>query len=184
MSENSASMTQPHITDHTDGQSGGQTDRPQLRDWTGAIVERLPGKIQVGASAVVFDASGKLLLQLRSDNHHWAMPGGRLDPGEDIRTCAVREVFEETGLQVRVLRVVGLYSDPYQFMIARYPDGTTTQMFNVCFECAIIGGELTLSDESLEIGFFDLNALPEPLLLTHKPRIADALARNTEPFVR
>lgn len=184
MSENSASMTQPPVTDHTNSQSGGQTDKRELRDWTGAIIEHLPNKIQVGASAVVFDASGKLLLQLRSDNRHWAMPGGRLDPGEDIQTCAIREVFEETGLHVRVLRVVGLYSDPYQFMIARYPDGNTTQMFNVCFECEITGGELTLSDESLEIGFFDVTALPEPLLFTHKPRIADALARRTEPFVR
>ncbi|MCX6017570.1 MAG: NUDIX domain-containing protein [Chloroflexi bacterium] len=155
-----------------------------LHDWTGAPVAGMPEKIHVGTSAVVFDEHGRLLLQQREDNRHWAMPGGRLDPGEDLQTCAVREVFEETGLRVRVKRLVGLYSNPREFSIARYPDGTITQTVNACFECEIVGGTLTISHESVAIGFYELGALPVPLLLTHKIRIADALQRQNTPFVR
>ena len=154
------------------------------RDWTGAIIDKLPSTIQPGASAVVFNAERKLLLQRRADNGHWAMPGGRLDPGEDIQTCAIREVREETGLEVRIVRLVGVYSDPYQHMIARYPNGVVTQLLNLCFECEITGGALAMSHESTEIGFFPVDALPQPLLLTHIPRIEDALAKRREPFLR
>lgn len=154
-----------------------------LRDWTGAVVAGMPDKIQVGTSAYVRDAQGRLLLQQREDNRHWAMPGGRLDPGEDLRTCVIREVFEESGLRVRVTRLIGVYSDPRQFMIAQYPDGNVAQMVNVCFECEITGGALTISDESVDIGFFALDSLPTPLLLTHRPRIADAQA-EPGPVVR
>jgi ADP-ribose pyrophosphatase YjhB (NUDIX family) len=158
------------------------SDTP-LRDWTGAPVDAMPNKIQAGTSALILNAHGQILLQQREDNQHWAMPGGRLDPGEDLRTCCIREVFEETGLRVEIKRLIGVYSDPRQFMIARYPDGNITQMLNVCFECVIIGGELTLSHESLQLGFFDLDALPEPMLLTHRVRIADANSGG-EPAVR
>jgi glycerol-1-phosphatase len=154
------------------------------RDWTGAIVETLPTRIQVGTSAYVRNAAGQLLLQQRADNGHWAMPGGRLDPGEDLSTCAVREVREETGLEVRVLRLIGVYSNPCEFMLATYPDGNSAQMVNACFECEITGGELRMSDESTAIGFFDLDALPQPLLLTHIARIRDAGAGRGEAFVR
>lgn len=172
MSENVSSMSHPPTAGRV------------ARDWTGAIIDTLPSTIQPGASAVVFNAQRQLLLQRRADNGHWAMPGGRLDPGEDIQTCAIREVREETGLEVRIVRLVGVYSDPYQHMIARYPNGVVTQLLNLCFECEIVGGVLTLSDESTDLGFFDVNALPEPLLLTHRPRIVDALAKRLEPYVR
>jgi ADP-ribose pyrophosphatase YjhB (NUDIX family) len=144
-----------------------------LLDWTGAPVATPPTRIQVGTSAFVLNERGQLLLQRREDNGHWAMPGGRLDPGEDLQTCAIREVFEETGLRVRIVRLIGVYSNPAEYMIAQYRDGVV-QMVNACFECAITGGELTISDESTDIGFFDLDALPNPLLLTHKVRVADA----------
>jgi ADP-ribose pyrophosphatase YjhB (NUDIX family) len=154
------------------------------RDWTGAPVETLPTRIQVGTSAYVRNAAGQLLLQQRADNKHWAMPGGRLDVGEDLTACAIREVLEETGLEVRVLRLIGVYSNPREFMIATYPDGGSAQMVNICVECAVTGGELRMSDESIAIGWFDLDALPRPLLLTHIPRIRDAGDRRAEGFVR
>jgi ADP-ribose pyrophosphatase YjhB (NUDIX family) len=150
-------------------------------DWTGASIDAAPTRIQVGTSAYVLNAQGQLLLQRREDNGHWAMPGGRLDLGEDLQTCAVREVFEECGLHVRITRLVGMYSDPRKFMIAQYKDGVV-QMVNVCFACEIIGGALAISDESTDIGFFDLDALPGPLLLTHIVRIADA-RRNSAPVI-
>ena len=155
-----------------------------LHDWTGAPVRQMPREINVGTSAFVLNERGQLLLQQREDNRHWAMPGGRLDPGEDLQTCAVREVFEETGLRVHVVRLIGMYSDPRQFSIATYPDGAQVQTVNACFECEIVGGALAISHERVELGFYDMNALPAPLLLTHKIRIADAQQRSASPFIR
>jgi hypothetical protein len=57
-------------------------------------------------------------------------------------------------------------------------------MGNLCFECEVIGGQLTCSSESLEVGFFPLDALPQPLLLTHKIRIQDALTQADQPYIR
>ncbi|BCX05114.1 MAG: putative MutT/NUDIX-like protein [Candidatus Roseilinea sp.] len=155
-----------------------------LYDWTGALLDRPPDRIQYGASAFILNEQGHLLLQLRCDNRHWAMPGGRQDVGESITQTCVREVWEETGLHVRVKRLIGIYTDPTQFLVARYPSGEVVQICNVCFECEIVGGQIALSDESADIGFYPLDALPEPLLLTHKIRIQDALAYAPSPFVR
>jgi 8-oxo-dGTP pyrophosphatase MutT (NUDIX family) len=154
-----------------------------LYDWTGAPVARWPQRIQYGASAFILNDQGHLLLQLRRDNRHWAMPGGRQDVGESIAQTCIREVWEETGLHVRIKRLIGVYSDPAGFMIARYGD-EVVQMGNLCFECEIVGGQLTCSPESLDIGFFPLDALPQPLLLTHKIRIQDAITKAEQPYIR
>lgn len=153
-------------------------------DWTGAPVDRRPDRIQPSASAFIRDAQGHVLLQLRQDNRHWALPGGRQDVGESITQTCIREVWEETGLRVRIKRLIGVYSDPTQFLVAQYPGGELVQICNLCFECEILGGILTLSPESVEIGFYPPDALPTPLLLTHKIRIQDALADAPQPFLR
>jgi len=155
-----------------------------LYDWTGAPLDRPPDRIQYGASAFILNERGHLLLQLRRDNRHWAMPGGRQDVGESIAQTCLREVWEETGLRVRIKRLIGIYTDPTQYLIARYPGGDVVQICNVCFECEIIGGQIAISPESVDIGFYPLDALPVPMLLTHKIRIQDALARAGHPFVR
>jgi len=155
-----------------------------LYDWTGAPLDRLPDRIQYGASAFILNECGHLLLQLRRDNRHWAMPGGRQDVGESITQTCLREVWEETGLHVRIKRLIGIYTDPTQYLIARYPGGDVVQICNVCFECEIIGGHIAISPESVDIGFYPLDALPGPMLLTHKIRIQDALAQAGYPFVR
>jgi len=157
---------------------------PLLYDWTGAPLDRLPDRIQYGASAFILNERGYLLLQMRQDNRHWAMPGGRQDIGESIAQTCLREVWEETGLRVRIKRLIGVYTDPTQYLIARYPGGDVVQICSMCFECEIIGGQITISPESVEIGFYPLDALPQPMLLTHKIRIQDALAQSGHPFIR
>ncbi len=153
-------------------------------DWTGQPVVTFPQKITPGASAFVLNDKGELLLQKRSDNGHWCMPGGRMDPGESIAQTCVREVWEETGLRVRVVRLIGVYSDPRDYAIATYPDGNANQLLSLNFECEITGGELTLSDEGTELGFYPLDALPQPMLLTHKIRIEDALKQLSSTIIR
>jgi 8-oxo-dGTP pyrophosphatase MutT (NUDIX family) len=160
------------------------TQDTPLLDWTGRPVTTFPHQISPGASAFVLNDKGELLLQKRSDNGHWCMPGGRMDPGESIAQTCVREVWEETGLRVRVKRLIGVYSDPREYAIATYPDGNMNQLMSLSFECELTGGELTLSHEGTEVGFYPLDALPEPMLLTHKIRIEDARRQSAHAIVR
>ncbi len=106
-----------------------------------------------GASAIVTDDQGRVLLHKRADNDNWALPSGTMNIGERLHETAVRETREETGLQVEVERLVGIYSDPGH--VFAYDDGEVRQQFNVCFACRVVGGTLGDSDdEALDVGFF------------------------------
>jgi len=104
------------------------------------------------ASAVVADEDGRILMQRRSDNSLWSIPGGAMEPGEAIAQTVVRETSEETGLDVEVLHLIGIYSNPNH--VVEYSDGEVRQQFSVCFACRVVGGALATSDESSEVGFF------------------------------
>jgi ADP-ribose pyrophosphatase YjhB (NUDIX family) len=64
------------------------------------------------ASAIVVDQAGRILLHRRTDNELWSIPGGGMEVGERIADTVVREVREETGLEVEPEAIVGIYSDP------------------------------------------------------------------------
>lgn len=104
------------------------------------------------ASVVVTDEDGRLLLAKRTDNDLWTIPGGAMKPGETIAETAVREVKEETGIDVEVISLVGIYSNPRH--VVEYSDGELRQQFSVCFVCRPIGGEPATSDETSEVGYF------------------------------
>lgn len=105
------------------------------------------------ASAVVVDDQGRVLLHRRRDNNLWSVPGGAMEPGESISQTVVREVKEETGLDVKPRRIIGVYSNPHH--VVAYDDGEVRQQFSVCFACDLVGGTLEAeNDESLEVGFF------------------------------
>jgi ADP-ribose pyrophosphatase YjhB (NUDIX family) len=129
----------------------------------------------VGSSAVVVDDEGRILLQRRSDSGSWALPGGAMDIGETFAQSAVREVKEETGFDVRIERIVGIYSDPGH--VFAYSDGEVRQEFSICLACTIVGGTLTVSHESTDVRFVFLAEIPG---LTMHPsirkRIDDYLA--------
>jgi 8-oxo-dGTP pyrophosphatase MutT (NUDIX family) len=155
-----------------------------LFDSTGAPLQRMPDAVRAGTNAAIFNELGQLAMQKRSDNGFWCMPGGNMDAGESIEDCAVREVFEETGLVVKVKRLIGIYSDPKAYTIMSYPDGSLIQYVIVLFECEFVSGELCVSEEGTEVAWVDPNALPENTLLSHRIRIKDALASGGAPFVR
>lgn len=120
-----------------------------------------PNSLVVAASAVVTDDKGRVLLQRRRDNDLWALPGGGMDMGDSLPGTAVREVKEETGLDVEITGLVGTYTDPRH--VIAYTDGEVRRQFNVCFRARVVGGSLTISDESTELRFVDpaeLDALP------------------------
>ena len=139
--------------------------------------------IRPSVSAIIFDRRGRLLLQQRSDGGQWGLPGGSVEIGESVTDAAAREVLEETGLTVRVGRLIGVYSDP-TFQVVRYPDGNVWHYVNVCFACTVKGGELTTCDETLALEYFSLRRLPATLLPNHRIRIRDARARRAVAFIR
>jgi ADP-ribose pyrophosphatase YjhB (NUDIX family) len=135
-----------------------------------------------GASAIVADDQGRILLQRRSDNARWALPGGVMDIGESIGQAIVREVREETGLEVEPENIVGIYSDPGH--VFAYDDGEVRQQFSVCFACRIVGGELQIGEESSDVAFFS----PEEIegLDMHESirlRIQHYLERRPRPVI-
>lgn len=137
-----------------------------------------PQEVQVSVSAVVWRTPGsrEILLLQRSDNGHWCLPGGHLEPGESVRDAMLREVREETGFEVEPGRLVGVYSDP-GFMVVRQTDGRRVHYVNLCFEAHALGdpGPLGTPHETLAVGFFGHDALPEPFVPIHHVRIRDAL---------
>lgn len=110
-----------------------------------------PNSMVVAASAVVTDDQGRILLQRRRDNDLWALPGGGMDLGDSLPGTAVREVKEETGLDVEIMGLVGTYTDPRH--IIEYSNGEVRRQFNVCFTARVTGGSLIVSEESTEVRF-------------------------------
>jgi 8-oxo-dGTP pyrophosphatase MutT (NUDIX family) len=142
------------------------------------------GKLRVGCSAVIFDeAREKVLLTRRTDNGRWCIPGGGLEAGESVEEACLREVWEETGLRARVTRLIGVYSDPDQLVI--YSDGNKAFFVVLSFEVEVIGGELGLSDETTEYGWFSLAEMDSmPMHGRHKHRVMDALLGQAEALIK
>jgi ADP-ribose pyrophosphatase YjhB (NUDIX family) len=137
-----------------------------------------PSEVRLSVSAVVWRAprTRELLLMQRSDNGFWGLPGGYVEPGESVVEATHREVREETGYEIDLRRLIGVYSDPKHQVIA-YADGRHVQAVNLCFEAlAVSRGEATTPHETLALGFFAHNELPEPFVPIHTIRIADATA--------
>src|SRR5690242_14905771 len=99
----------------------------------------------VGASIIVSASSWNIsfgetlkLRPVRTDNGQWCLPGGGMEPGESIIETCVREVLEETGLHVRIVRLIGIYSSPH-YLIER-ANGNREQAVVMHFEATPIGG--------------------------------------------
>ena len=111
-----------------------------------------------GVTAIVFDDEGRVLLGRRTDTRKWSVIGGIPDPGEQPAACAVREVFEETAVHCVAERIVLVQAlEP-----VTYPNGDTCQYMDVTIRCRAVGGEARVNDdESLEVGWFAPDALPD-----------------------
>jgi 8-oxo-dGTP pyrophosphatase MutT (NUDIX family) len=110
-------------------------------------------RVKVGLGVLVVDPQGRILLEKRSDSGMWGLPGGAVDTGESITMAALREVKEETGLEVRITRVIGVYSEPTRRILV-YPDNRRCAPSGGCCPGdGIISGELSITFESLELLF-------------------------------
>lgn len=119
-----------------------------------------------GVNAVILDKGGRVLLGKRSDVPVWALPGGGREHSESPKQAAIREVREETGLDVKVERCVGSYHCSY----LGYRDVTHV------FLCNIKSGKMKPNYEFLELRFFPPARLPHPLLFIYRERIRDAIS--------
>ena len=142
------------------------------------------GNLRLGCSAAIFDERReKLLLTRRTDNGQWCLPGGRVEAGESVSEACVREVWEETGLQVRIKHLTGVYSDPNKLVI--YPDGNKAHIVALSFEAEIVGGKPGLSDETTEWGYFSLEEITNMELLGgHLDRIRDIFTGQVAAFIK
>ena len=142
------------------------------------------GKLSVGCSACLFDQTGaKILLTQRTDNGRWCLPGGHMEAGESVSEVCVREMWEETGLHVRVDRLVGVYSSPDRLLT--YADGNQYHLVSLHFVVSLESGELGLSNETTAFGYFtrtEIDALD--VMEHHRERIADSWASNSAAAVR
>ncbi len=113
----------------------------------------------VGAAALIVDGRGRLLLLKRSDSGCWGPPGGAVEPGEVVETAARREVREETGLELGLLTLFGVFSGPELFY--RYPNGDEVYNVTIMYLAREFTGEVTLNGEHTEWRWFARADIPE-----------------------
>lgn len=119
----------------------------------------------VFAGGCLFDGCGRVLLQKRGDSCQWGFPGGAIELGETPEEAAVRELKEETGLDVAIESLIGIYTD----CDMRYPNGDEAQNICIVYRLKAVGGELTCDDaETIDLKYFALDALPEMFCRQHE----------------
>lgn len=126
---------------------------------------------RIGVSALIFE-EGRVLLAHRRDIDWWNLPGGGMELGETVEEAVCREVLEETGLEVLVEYLVGVYSKPQKREIV------------LAFRCCVVGGELTETEESRACAYFAPDALPLNTLPKHRQRVEDALLNQQRAVIR
>ena len=118
--------------------------------------------LQVGASVILEDETGRILLQLRHDNHCWGYPGGSVELDEVVEDAARRELLEETGLVAGEMSLFGIFSGPEYHYV--YPNGDEVSNIDIVFLCRDYEGELKCeAGETDELRFFGPHELPENL---------------------
>jgi 8-oxo-dGTP pyrophosphatase MutT (NUDIX family) len=126
----------------------------------------------VGGRGVVRDDDGRVLLIRRTDNGFWSTPGGAMELGESIAECALREVWEETGIRATEATAFAIYSGVEYTHTNVF--GDSYQLFVVAFELTEWTGVLTPDpEEASDAGFFAIDALPEPLSQSTLETLAD-----------
>src|SRR5260370_7086115 len=175
----------PRLRRGFENQSKNRTAGMARRDYFYNPEAPRPNSIRPAAAVALFDSGGNILLLRRKDNDKWTMPGGTLDFGESLTFCAIREVREETGLQIRITGLIGTYTDP-QILIS-YTDAEVLQEFTFVYAAEIESGELKIDNESKEALWVPpMSAVELPLAESQQRRLKDVLEyqKDRQTFLR
>lgn len=130
----------------------------------------VPPKHIISAATIVVNDKNEILL-IKGPKRGWEMPGGQVEEGESIRDAAIRETKEESGIEVEIVRFCGIFQN------------VKKSICNTLFLAKPIGGELTTSSESLEVGFFPIEQALEMVTYSNsRERIELCLDESSQPF--
>ncbi|WP_237458386.1 NUDIX domain-containing protein [Pontibacillus yanchengensis] len=131
------------------------------------------------------DDENRVVLQKRKDVGLWGLPSGNVEPGETISEAAIREVKEETNLDISIMKLIGVYSDPSNQSFT-YPSGNVVHFIISCFLVEIVGGTITpCSNESMDVRLFYQEDIPLKDLITMHPKwLEDACSTQEKAFIR
>lgn len=115
-----------------------------------------PNSIRPAAAVAVVNG-GRVLMVKRNDSGNWTLPGGTLDLGESMTDCAIRELREETGLDVSLVDIIGTYTDPN--ILIEYSDGEVRQEFTIVYYGTASTSHVFLDDESCGYAWIDLEEI-------------------------
>jgi 8-oxo-dGTP diphosphatase len=138
--------------------------------------------VRATCGVVVRDESGRVLLMCRSDEGTWGLPGGGVEPGETWERAALRECREETGWDISIHGLLGVYSDPTT-QVHRYPGGRTVHCVGVVFLGSPLQRAGEPDGETSRLGWFMLDELPEPLFAPDVPVLQHAMESSGRPFI-
>ena len=128
-------------------------------------------------AAVIRDNTGKILLQKAVGSSFWSLPAGAIEPGESPAEALVREVWEETGLKVRPLNILGVFGGSNGFRHT-YPNGDLVEYTVIVFRCDVMEGILSCrDDETLDLQYFELEKIPR-LAIKYPKRIFQIDTQN------
>jgi ADP-ribose pyrophosphatase YjhB (NUDIX family) len=140
----------------------------------GKVVEKYRNPLPT-VDVIIEVSKGIVLIKRKNPPYGWALPGGFVDYGETLEDAAVREAKEETSLTVKLVSVLGAYSDP-----ERDPRHHTISYVFI----ARSRGKAKASDDAIEIGIFDRNSLPKDLAFDHDKILQDYFSTQIDSFAK
>ncbi|WP_019414897.1 NUDIX hydrolase [Paenisporosarcina sp. TG20] len=129
-----------------------------------------PPKHIVSAATIVLNDQNEILL-IKGPRRGWEMPGGQVEEGESLKDAAIRETKEESGIDIEITRFCGVFQN------------VSGSICNTLFLATPVGGELTTSSESLEVGYFPLETALEMVTWKNfRQRIEYCINEKLQPF--